>query len=111
MRRVVIFDLDNHAVWMTQYTNCGSSPAAVNDSKAFPSLIGTCNLQKAAVNDAASSSSVSTGTPTTVSTGGAAGGAASPSRSSTVSAAGTVTPRRHASIFALAIVVAVGVVS
>ncbi|EON99112.1 putative secreted aspartic proteinase protein [Phaeoacremonium minimum UCRPA7] len=34
-----VFDLENHMVYMQQYTNCGSTPAALADSSALTSLV------------------------------------------------------------------------
>ncbi|CAN8096469.1 unnamed protein product [Discula destructiva] len=38
-----VFDLDNNAIHMQQYINCGSTPAAVTDSSMFNGLEGKCS--------------------------------------------------------------------
>ncbi|KAL2128651.1 hypothetical protein VTI74DRAFT_8897 [Chaetomium olivicolor] len=44
-----VFDLETHAIWMTQAVNCGSSPAALNSVKDLPAVIGTCGLADSSV--------------------------------------------------------------
>ncbi|KAI6374048.1 hypothetical protein MCOR25_003281 [Pyricularia grisea] len=80
-----VFDQDADAIWMTQYTNCGSTPAALVSSSSLETLQGACQPKQgsvAAVTAGAAAPST-TGTPKSTSGVGANGSSnpASPSTS------------------------------
>lgn len=52
----VVFDLENHAIFMTQSANCGSTPAALNKASDLNTISGTCGATASAVTGAGSSS-------------------------------------------------------
>lgn len=55
----VVFDLENHAIWMTQAANCGSTPAALTNLSSLASVTGACGTTLSAVTNP-STSQVST---------------------------------------------------
>lgn len=44
-----VFDQDSDCVWMTQYTNCGSAPAALASVASLRTLQGACPLKQGSV--------------------------------------------------------------
>ena len=41
----MVFDQDSDCVWMSQYVNCGASPAALESTRSLRTLEGKCSLQ------------------------------------------------------------------
>lgn len=91
----VVFDLDNNIIWMTQYINCGSTPAALASPSTLSTLQGQCTTQRA-LNDASSSSGGTAagtgadGTGTSLTTSGVPAASNSSPRSSTMATARVV---------------------
>jgi len=93
----VVFDLEDNNVWMAQYRNCGSSPAALASASSLATLQGACADLNAVVGAAVSSISTASsasaaGTSTTPI---APGGASSPT---TTASPASGTSRSSASV-------------
>ncbi|KAB5513339.1 aspartic peptidase domain-containing protein [Coniochaeta sp. 2T2.1] len=85
------FDLENNAVWMTQATsNCGSTPAALQNMSVMPTLTGTCNVNRAV--SGGGTTGVTTGAGGAASSSGAAGPASTTSVVSVPSSSVAVIP-------------------
>ncbi|TLS27054.1 hypothetical protein PpBr36_04940 [Pyricularia pennisetigena] len=71
-----VFDQDTDSVWMTQYTNCGSTPAALASVSSLGTLQGACQLKQGSVSAVTSGSAApsTTATPKSPTGGGSGGG-------------------------------------
>lgn len=72
-----VFDQDSDCIWMTQYSNCGSTPAALASVESLRTLQGACQLQQGSVTNIAS------GPPSPSTTATSRSGNASPSTAGT----------------------------
>ncbi|KAL2256050.1 hypothetical protein VTK26DRAFT_2268 [Humicola hyalothermophila] len=61
-----VFDLETSSVWMTQATNCGSTPFALNSVQELQSVTGACGLTSPSVTNTSNTLSPSTGAGTDV---------------------------------------------
>jgi len=53
---IVVFDLENHSIFMTQASNCGSTPAALNKATDLNTITGICGTTASAVSGGSSAS-------------------------------------------------------
>src|SRR3569833_604982 len=80
-RSAVVFDLETNSVYMTQYLNCGSTPAALGSVASLATLQGTCAPQRAVRDSASRPAADGSDAGTATATGTATPGASSPSAS------------------------------